>query len=62
MFLCSVLDEDSAMRAIKYTIIYMFTALAILGCGRGTSEKRLTHDEVRAINERVLERAMPANC
>ena len=50
------------MRAIKYTIIYMFTALAILGCGRGTSEKRLTHDEVRAINERVLERAMPANC
>ena len=32
--------------------------LAIAGCGRGTGEKELTHEEVRAINERVLEKAI----
>ena len=47
------------MRAIKYTIIiYIATVLAIVGCARGTGEKELTHDEVVAINERVLEKAI----
>ena len=32
--------------------------LAIVGCVRGTGEKGLTHDEVAAINERVLEKAI----
>ena len=45
------------MRAIKYTIICILAGLAIVGCGRGTGEEGLTHDEVAAINERVLEKA-----
>ena len=57
-YLCIVLDEDSTMRAIKYTIIYILTVLAIVGCGRGTGEQGPTHDEVVAINERVLEKAI----
>ena len=32
--------------------------LAIVGCGRGSGDKGLTHDEVVAINERVLEKAI----
>ena len=32
--------------------------LAIAGCVRGTGEKGLTHDDVAAINERVLEKAI----
>ena len=32
--------------------------LAIVGCVRGRGEKGLTHDEVAAINERVLEKAI----
>ena len=36
----------------------MFTVLAIVGCGRGTGEKELTYEEVAAINERVLEKAI----
>ena len=35
----------------------MFAVLAIVGCGRETDEKGLTHDEVVAINERMLEKA-----
>ena len=46
------------MRAIKYTIICIVTVLAIVGCARGTGETELTHDEVVAINERVLEKAI----
>ena len=47
------------MRAIKYTIIIcIVTVLAIVGCARGTGETELTHDEVVAINERVLEKAI----
>lgn len=52
------------MRAFRYIyIIYIIgivAVLAIAGCGRGTDEKELTHDEVRAINERVLEKAIKA--
>ena len=32
--------------------------LTIVGCGRGTDDEGLTHDEVVAINERVLEKAI----
>ena len=46
------------MKVIKYNIICMFAVLAIVGCGRETDEKGLTHDEVVAINERVLEKAI----
>ena len=46
------------MRAIKYTIICFLTVLAIVGCGRGAGDEGLTHDEVVAINERVLEKAI----
>ena len=46
------------MKVIKYNIICILTVLAIAGCGRGTGEKELTHEEVRAINERVLEKAI----
>ena len=41
-----------------YYIIGVFAVLAIVGCVRGTGEKGLTHDEVAAINERVLEKAI----
>ena len=58
MYLCKVLDEDFSMRATKYTIICILTVLAIVGCGRGAGDEGLTHDEVVAINERVLERAI----
>ncbi len=43
---------------MRIYIIGIVAALAIVGCGRGTGEKGLTHDEVRAINERVLEKAI----
>lgn len=47
------------MRTFRYIYITGIVAvLAIVGCGRGTGEKGLTHDEVRAINERVLEKAI----
>lgn len=47
------------MKAVKNIyIIGIVAALAIVGCGRGTGEKELTHDEVVAINERVLEKAI----
>ena len=47
------------MKAVKYIyIIGVLTVLLIVGCGRGTGEKGLTHDEVVAINERVLEKAI----
>ena len=36
----------------------VFAVLAIVGCGRGADDEGLTHDEVRAINERVLEKAI----
>jgi hypothetical protein len=39
-------------------IIGILTVLAIVGCGRGAGDEGLTHDEVRAINERVLEKAI----
>jgi AraC-like DNA-binding protein len=55
VYLCKVLDEDFSMRATKYTIICILTVLAIVGCGRGAGDEGLTHDEVVAINERVLE-------
>ena len=48
------------MRVFRYIyyIIGVFAVLAIVGCVRGTGEKGLTHDEVAAINERVLEKAI----
>ncbi len=47
------------MRILRYIyIIGIVAVLAIVGCGRGTGEKGLTHEEVRAINERVLEKAI----
>ena len=46
------------MRAIKCNLIGILTVLAIVGCGKDASEKGLTHEEVRAINERVLEKAI----
>ena len=47
------------MRPFSYKyIIGIVALLAIVGCGRETGEKGLTHDEVRAINERVLEKAI----
>ncbi len=47
------------MRAFKYIyIIGIVAALTIVGCGRGTGDEGLTHDEVAAINERVLEKAI----
>ncbi|MBR4534298.1 MAG: AraC family transcriptional regulator [Bacteroidaceae bacterium] len=39
-------------------IIGIVAALAIVGCGRGTGEQGLTHEEVVAINEQVLEKAI----
>ena len=39
-------------------IIGIVAALAIVGCGRGTGEQELTHEEVAAINEQVLEKAI----
>jgi hypothetical protein len=32
--------------------------LAIVGCGRGTGEKGLIHEEVVAVNECVMEKAI----
>ena len=47
------------MKAVKYIyIIGVSAVLAIVGCGRGTDEKGLTHEEVVVINERVLEKAI----
>ena len=48
------------MRVFRYIyyIIGVFAVLAIVGCVGGTGEKGLTHDEVAAINERVLEKAI----
>ena len=46
------------MKAFRYIYIGIITVLAIVGCGRGTAEKRLAHDEVVAINEQVLEKAI----
>jgi len=43
---------------MKYSIICILTVLAIVGCGRGTGEEGPTHEEVVAINERVLEKAI----
>ena len=53
-YLCTI------MRVFRYIyyIIGVFAVLAIVGCVRGTGEKGLTHDEVAAINERVLEKAI----
>ena len=52
-------DEYMDMRIFRYIyIIGIVAVLAIVGCGRGTSEKGLTHEEVVAINERVLEKAI----
>ena len=54
-----VFRQIIAMKAVKYIyIIGVLVVLAIAGCGRGTGEKGLTHDEVVAINERVLEKAI----
>ena len=47
------------MKAVKNIyIIGVLTVLAIVGCGRGAGDEELTHDEVVAINERVLEKAI----
>ena len=47
------------MRSVRYIYtIGVFAVLAIVGCGRGADDEGLTHDEVRAINERVLEKAI----
>ena len=39
-------------------LILLCAVLAIVGCRRGTGEKGLTHEEMVAINERVLEKAI----
>ena len=47
------------MKAVKNIyIIGVLAVLAIVGCGRGVDEKNLSHDEVRAINAWVLEKAI----
>ena len=47
------------MKAVKNIyIIGVLAVLAIVGCARGTGEQELTHDEVAAINEQVLEKAI----
>ena len=47
------------MKTFKYIYItVIFAVLAIMGCGRGTGEQGLTHEDVVAINERVLEKAI----
>ena len=46
------------MKSIKYIIIGMFAVLAIVGCGRSTGSEDLSHDEVRAVNAWVLEKAI----
>jgi len=49
------------MRSYKNPYIYIigiYTILALIGCAQRTGEKGLTHEEVRAINERVLEKAI----
>lgn len=47
------------MKVVKNIyIIGVLAVLAIVGCGRGVDEKNLSHDEVRAINAWVLEKAI----
>ena len=47
------------MKAVKNIyIIGVLAVLAIVSCGRGVDEKNLSHDEVRAINAWVLEKAI----
>lgn len=36
----------------------MFAVLAIVGCGRGTGEKGLTHEEVVAVNQWIMQKAI----
>jgi AraC-like DNA-binding protein len=51
-------NGDSALKEIEGIIIGVFAVLAVVGCGRGTGEEGPTHEEVAAINERVLEKAI----
>ena len=42
----------------KSYVIGLLAVLAVMGCGRATGSEDLSHDEVRAINAWVLEKAI----
>ena len=42
----------------KSYVIGMLAGLAVMGCGRSTGNEDLSHDEVRAVNAWVLEKAI----
>ena len=48
------------MKAVKYIYIIGVLVLlcAIVGCGRGTGEKGLTHEEVVAVNQWIMQKAI----